>query len=300
MSEAPAGLAGLRVAVAGASSYLARRAAPILAAQGALLAPILRDPQGVKASPFVLSPVTLSSDVEALAAALADRRIDALLICIACYGRRGETVHEMVEANVVTPLRLLQAAALAGLRCAVSVGTALPPSTNLYAMTKAQFVDLARAHESSRLRVCNVRCEMFYGPGDADASKLTNLVFESLSQSRPFLSMSSGREVRDFLYVDDLARALGGILAEECAQAPGFSSYDLGSGVDTTVRAFAELAKRVSGAVTELRFGDLPDRLLPAPIALDGTRIRALGWRPEVDLREGLRRSLTAMRASEI
>jgi UDP-glucose 4-epimerase len=100
-----------------------------------------------------------------------------------------------------------------------------------------------------------------------------------------------GGQTRDFVYVDDVVRAL--------LIAPGRGAvYNIGSGVETSVRELHERCRAVSGderAPREAppREGDLQRSVLDVSRAE-----RELGWRQEVSLGEGLRRTWEWIRSA--
>jgi UDP-glucose 4-epimerase len=93
-----------------------------------------------------------------------------------------------------------------------------------------------------------------------------------------------GRQTRDFVHVDDVVRAL--LLAPAKAGV-----FNVGSGVETSVRELHERCRAVGGDGREPTFaparaGDVLRSVLDVSLAE-----RELGWRPEVSLDEGLRRT---------
>jgi len=88
-----------------------------------------------------------------------------------------------------------------------------------------------------------------------------------------------GTAVRDYIHVDDLARAH--LLALEATEAPGHHIYNLGNGEGFSVRAVVDAARLVTGCQVPAvevgrRAGD------PAVLVASSDRIRAeLGWKPE-------------------
>jgi UDP-glucose 4-epimerase len=100
-----------------------------------------------------------------------------------------------------------------------------------------------------------------------------------------------GEQVRDFVYVGDIAR--GSLLA---LQAPGSGIYNLGSGVGSSVNTiFAELKAATGYSLAPhygpAKLGEVQRTYLDASLAR-----QALGWEPLVSLRDGLRLTADSFR----
>jgi UDP-glucose 4-epimerase len=101
-----------------------------------------------------------------------------------------------------------------------------------------------------------------------------------------------GRQTRDFVHVDDVVR---GLMA---ASGTG-AVFNIGSGDETSVLELHEGCRAVTGdsrepEYTPAREGDLVRSALDVSLAA-----RELGWRPEVSLDDGLRRTWEWVRAEE-
>ena len=101
-----------------------------------------------------------------------------------------------------------------------------------------------------------------------------------------------GRQTRDFVHADDVVR---GLMA---ASGTG-AVFNIGSGDETSVLELHERCRAVSGDPREperapARAGDLLRSVLDVSLAA-----RELGWRPEVSLDDGLRRTWEWVRAEE-
>lgn len=102
----------------------------------------------------------------------------------------------------------------------------------------------------------------------------------------------SGTPMREFLHVDDLASASLHVmnLADKIYKShtqPMLSHINVGTGVDCTIR---ELAKTIA-EVTEFKGSLVFDKSKPDGTPrklLDTSRVKALGWQPEIDLKPGL------------
>jgi dTDP-glucose 4,6-dehydratase len=106
-------------------------------------------------------------------------------------------------------------------------------------------------------------------------------------QDRPITVFGDGSQTRSFCYVDDLIRGMIA-LAESGQHRP----INIGNPVEFTLLELAEAVVEVTGSSSEIVFEALPtdDPQVRQP---DITLARELlGWEPEVDLREGLRRTV--------
>lgn len=139
-----------------------------------------------------------------------------------------------------------------------------------------------------------------YGPGDnyhpSHSHVLPALIrrFEEarLAGAKEVTLWGTGTPLREFLHVDDLARAALFLLDLE--NPPDWTN--VGSGEEVSIRRLAELVRDATGCRAELRFDpSMPDGT-PRKFC-DTSLIRSLGWRPEIGLPEGLRRTVGDYRA---
>jgi nucleoside-diphosphate-sugar epimerase len=96
--------------------------------------------------------------------------------------------------------------------------------------------------------------------------------------------LSPGTQVRDFLHVQDVARALRAI-ARSDLEGP----VNIGSSQPVTVADLARRAAELAGRPDLLRVGALPmPEGDPAFICASTGRLRSIGWAPEYTLQSGL------------
>ena len=108
-------------------------------------------------------------------------------------------------------------------------------------------------------------------------------------QGKPIEVWGDGSVVRDFLFVDDLIRAL----IQGARMPSGVSGiYNVGSGIGTSLNELLSTLVRVSGLSDTRQYQ--PGRAYDVPTSvLDISRIKAeLHWAPQTSLEEGLRRTL--------
>jgi nucleoside-diphosphate-sugar epimerase len=105
------------------------------------------------------------------------------------------------------------------------------------------------------------------------------------------IDLTDGKQIRDFIFVEDVASAIIAVLNGIDAFPIGTSNVDCGSGCPTSIKEFMLLLKRVSGANTNLNFGALELRTGESTFCVaEITKLVSLGWKPKVSLEVGLKR----------
>ena len=130
-----------------------------------------------------------------------------------------------------------------------------------------------------------------YGPGDNFDLKGSH-VFPALirrfveaveADTRKIVLWGSGSPMREFLHVDDLARAV--LLASE--KYDSSLHLNIGTGVDISIKDLAQKIAEVSGFEGEILWDTSKPDGTPRKV-LEVSRIRQLGWSPRVTLEEGI------------
>ena len=103
----------------------------------------------------------------------------------------------------------------------------------------------------------------------------------------------TGTPLREFLHVDDLASAC--IFALSLENPPDL--MNVGSGREVTIRQLAEMVRDATGCTAPIAWDSSKPDGTPRKLC-DTSLIRSLGWKPEIDLEEGIRRTVEEYRAS--
>lgn len=127
------------------------------------------------------------------------------------------------------------------------------------------------------------RVFFLYGP-EEDPRRLVASVARSLARDER-AATSEGRQVRDFLHVDDVAGAFVALLASEVEGA-----VNLGSGVGVTIREVVDLIGGAAGRPDLLDIGALPTRAGDPPVLVpDVSRLREeVRFVPAISLEDGV------------
>ena len=153
-------------------------------------------------------------------------------------------------------------------------------------------------HHSFGLPVAVIRPFNTYGPRQSTRAIIATVLAQLFSGSDE-IRIGATSPTRDFNFVTDTAR--GFLAVAECDEALG-QVVNVGSGRETSIGDLVELLVRISGR--DARVVSDADRLRPAGseverLLCDNTRARDwAGWKPEVDLEEGLRRTAEWVRAN--
>jgi len=169
---------------------------------------------------------------------------------------------------------------------------ALEPTNQWYAVAKIAGLKLCEAYR--RQRGCDfisAQPTNLYGPGDTydvNASHVIPALLLKMHRAKilraPEVEIwGTGKPRREFLHVDDLADALVFLME----RYSGDSHVNVGWGTDVSIAELARLVADTVGYTGAFRYAtDKPDGT-PRKL-LDVSRLAALGWRPRIELGEGL------------
>ncbi|UFS71043.1 NAD-dependent epimerase/dehydratase family protein [Geomonas sp. RF6] len=162
---------------------------------------------------------------------------------------------------------------------------------------------LSRYSELGAVHGVALRLPNVYGPGPrssrSDRGILNQMIRRALA-GEPLTVYGAGDQLRDYLYVEDVARAL--VAAALHAEALSGEHFVIGSGTGYTIaQALALVAERCrakTGTSPEIRHIDPPQGLSPIEarnfVADYGRFWAATGWEPAVPLPDGIDRTLEA------
>ena len=190
---------------------------------------------------------------------------------------------------------------------------ALEPTNEPYAVAKIAGIKLCESY--NRQYGTDFRSVMptnLYGPGDNYHPQNSHVIpalmrrfHEAKAEGAPEVVIwGSGKPMREFLYVDDMAAASVHVmdLAPEsyaAVTAPMHSHINVGSGTDVSIDELAHLVRDVVGFEGRIVFDASKPDGTPRKL-LDVSKLRALGWSASTPLREGLQRAYAAFLAVQV
>ena len=210
-----------------------------------------------------------------------------------------------VQTNLIPTIRLLEECERSGIRKLIylsSGGTVYGEPQEL-PITEEHPLDPSSIYGSSKkliesymdffqkncgFSVATLRVSNPYGPGQ-NPMGLQGLVAAACSiliNSKIFTVLGDGSATRDYLYIDDLVRAI--FLAIENTES---IKLNISSGVESSVSDILEILQNISSKDFSLKFVDSPPGYVHRNVLSSQKAARVLNWKPKVDLQEGLSRT---------
>lgn len=216
----------------------------------------------------------------------------------------AETAMDQIVTNLVLTTRILQAAWAQKVEKVLIFGSTTgypelakdlqeddmetgppPPAYFGYGWMRRYLESLGGyLNQKCQTQVIVLRPAAVYGPGDRGTHVIPSLMARARDKADPFEVWGTGQEQRDFLYIDDLARAC--YLALERGQ-PGRPVH-LASGETTTIAELTEMILQLAQHQPQVQFrSDRPTNIQGRRFDLTRAR-QELGFEAQVPLRDGL------------
>jgi UDP-glucose 4-epimerase len=292
-------LAGRRVLITGGSGFIGRHVVSDLLEAGARVRVVDLEPHPDPSVDVVRGDI---AEREVLDAALAGG-VDGIvhLAAVTSVLRSVEHPELTFRTNVAATAELLEAGRAAGAEAlvfastnavtgpmdapAISEAAVLRPFTP-YGATKAAAEMLMSAYTASYgLRCAVLRLTNAYGPGMQTKDSIVARLMRAIRLEQTFEIYGDGRQVRDFVHVADIARAIRFGLEREDWSGP----VVIGAGRSVSVLEMIDAVSEVSGMDLDVRHGPARAGEMPA-VVVDPSWANAAGWRPRVTLEQGLAR----------
>ena len=179
----------------------------------------------------------------------------------------------------------------------------LEPTNEPYAIAKIAGIKLCESYNRQHgTQYVSVMPTNLFGPNDNydlnNSHVLPALIRKAheakLRGDASYVVWGSGKPMREFLYVDDMADACAFLMENDI----GEGIYNVGTGQDVTIRELAEAVMSVVGFQGEIVFDASKPDGTPRKL-LNVDRMRALGWAAQTGLRDGIAKAYADFLMSE-
>ena len=171
-------------------------------------------------------------------------------------------------------------------------------NTTWYGTVKMMIEQIVDKYRQMGLKATSARFFNIYGPGQENAITYPGTVVTwMIKHSREIGYVPSPQgPARDFIYIDDVVAGMIILIKKAQRGSRLEAAYNLGSGQSVSLRTLArEVATAVHLPLEGVEIGQVGQGEKPSAGACL-CRIKEEGWAPRVDLSEGIRRTVEAMR----
>lgn len=168
----------------------------------------------------------------------------------------------------------------------------LEPTNEPYAIAKIAGIKMCEAYRTQYgCDFISVMPTNLYGPNDnydlQNSHVLPAMIRKfheaKIKQDKAVYLWGSGSPMREFLHADDLANAC--IFLMHNYSEAGF--VNIGTGTDVTIKALAEMVKKIVGFEGELVWDSSKPDGTPRKL-MDVSRLHGLGWQHQIELEQGI------------
>ena len=171
------------------------------------------------------------------------------------------------------------------------LGGHLEPSNDSYAIAKIAGIKMCQAYRKQYgFNAISLMPTNLYGPNDnydLDSSHVLPAMIRKFHEAKDKVTLwGDGSAMREFLYVDDLAEAAFKCMVNYDSE----EIINVGTGKDITIKELAETIADVVGFKGEIVWDTSKPNGTPRKV-LNIDKIKSLGWKPKVGLREGIEKT---------
>lgn len=228
-----------------------------------------------------------------------DKKIISIIHCATNYGRNAKTCLNILKTNLNFPIKLLELAVKYNVISFINTDSYFnKPNMSYfylqdYSLSKRS-LRLWLEYFSSKIKIANVVLEHIYGENDSLEKFVPFLINEIAVKNSLEINLTGGEQKRDFIYVDDVVCAYKYILDFTLTRELKYKNFDLGTGIVTSIKDFANTVKRESSSHTKLNFGALPYRTDEIMLSkAENSDLLNLGWKPRYTIQKGIKKYIS-------
>ncbi|TAN34187.1 NAD(P)-dependent oxidoreductase [Patescibacteria group bacterium] len=289
------------VLITGATGFLGAKVTALFLAEGCRAVVLVRrNSAGERLKPFANHPrlVKIFLGEDDLKECFFKYKISAIIHTATCYGRNDEPWHEIAGVNLLLPLQLLLAGEQAGVQCFINADTffndkmSFASHEHFYVKTKKDFLAIVRdAAPQIKIKFFNLRIEQMYGPGDSAKKFIPAIIKELLSNAKN-IELTNGDQKRDFIFVDDVARAFVQVF-KSYPVLENYQEFGIGHGRSVSIKEAVAYLKGITKSGSALAFGRLNYRgneIMDSRADLSANE--KINWRAVINWRDGLQKTV--------
>jgi len=229
-----------------------------------------------------------------------DNTIFAIVHAATLYNRNSGEIEKLIETNIILPVKLYDLALIFKVKLFINTDSFFNSPKSKYSflpeytLSKKHALNWLKLRHSSTCKLVNMKIYHMYGPNDAK-NKFVPMMIESLRNNESFLDATLGEQTRDFIFIEDVVKAFKTVLDRFDDIPEKITEYEVGTGVETSVKNFILGIRKLTNSKTEIRFGVLPYRKNEIMKSkANKNELEKLGWNPIFSIDDGIAKILEA------
>lgn len=211
------------------------------------------------------------------------------------YGRQGGSCANVLETNLIYPVRLLELAYKYKVGLFINTDSYFNKDglsylyLQNYSLSKKS-LNLWLKYFSKKIKIINFVLEHIYGDNDNPQKFVPTIIDKIAVKKLESVNVTNGDQKRDFIFVDDVADAYLAALNYGLRSNFRYRQFDVGTGQAISIKEFLTTVKRISKSDTVINFGAIPYRDDEIMLSeADNIDLLELGWRPKFTVEEGIK-----------
>lgn len=219
-----------------------------------------------------------------------NKKIDYIINTVCDYGKKGN--QNVIEANLIFPLSILELAARYRVENFLTIGTALPVDLNIYSFTKNSFSEYGKYYsEKYDINFIDLRVEMFYGADEPQDRFIPSVIHKMIKGD--VVNTTIGTQKRDIIAVEDVVNWIMLIVNGNLIK---YSSFDLGTGIAPEISELIDFVWNKTGRKSIVNKGTIPMRLNEPDCIADISKISSLVAYEPIYWKDGISRMIEEIR----
>lgn len=226
----------------------------------------------------------ISDDPVQIEVTLKHEKIDWIINSACTYEINDSMYGDMLESNIIFPLRVLNLAVKYHVANFLTIGTSLPDSLNFYSFSKQKFAEFGNCF-SNEINFCNLKLEMFYG-GLYEPENRFFCHCKKKLLCNDDVCLTSGEQKRDIIRLEDVLGIIKALI--NCSYVSGFKSLQAGSGEQHSIYEMLTYMKACVKSNSRLLFGNIKKRENEPDTLADISWMNEIGYRLKYTFWDGL------------
>jgi len=235
-------------------------------------------------------------DKQKIEVAFKNHKINVVMHLASSYGK-NQNYEDLIQSNIIFGLKLINLSIKHKVEVFMNTDSffnntdTIQPHLADYTTTKKHFLEWLNLRKES-IKIANMKLHHVYGEYDSH-DKFAMWLLRELSVGNKAIELTSGTQLRDFIYVKDVATAFEAVMLKK-QNFDSMQEFNISTGYKYTVKEFCSLMgykilKNERSVRNSLLFGvkpNDPDEIMD--VYNDNSALLNLGWRPKFNLESGL------------